>query len=235
MKVFKLCNLFKSMAKEVYKIYLFRHGRTNYNERGIFTGWKDAKLTSRGKRDAEKVAKLLKNKKFQVAFQTRLSRSKDTLKYVLRYHPECRKIIEDNRMIERGYGILEGTSHEDFIKQVGKKLFNLEEYGDAIENLTPGLRKKIEKSLGEEEYKAIHRGYNVAVPKGESFADVEKRVTSFIKFLKKFVKKNKVNVALSSHGNSVRLFRKIIERASRDEAVKWVIPYDKVFEYKIKG
>ena len=73
------------------------------------------------------------------------------------------------------------------------------------------------------------------MPKGESFADVEKRVTSFIKFLKKFVKKNKVNVALSSHGNSVRLFRKIIERASRDEAVKWVIPYDKVFEYKIKG
>ena len=104
--------------------------------------------------------------------------------------------------------------------------------GDSIESLKPKLRKKVEKFLGEEEYNAIHRGYNVAAPNGESFADVEKRVKSFIVYLKKFVKKNKVNVAISAHGNSIRLFRKIMENASREEAIKWFIPYDKVFEYK---
>ena len=218
-----------------YKIYLFRHGKTVFNTKGIFTGWKDSKLTFEGIKNAKKVAEILKNKKFQIAFQTKLSRSKDTLKYVLKFHPECKEIITDDRMIERSYGILEGTSHNSFINKIGKKIVDLKIEGDAIENLNPDERKKIEKFLGEEEYKAIHRGYNLAVPGGESFADVEKRVKNFIIYLKKFIKKNKVNAAISAHGNSIRLFRKIMEKTSRNKATGWFIPYDKVFEYNIKG
>lgn len=218
-----------------YYIYLFRHGRTDYNVKGLFTGWRDSKLAQEGIRDAKKIALKLKNKKFNIAFHTRLSRSKDTLKYVLKYHSECKKLIKDDRMIERSYGVLEGTSHEDFIKKVGKQEYNLSINGDAIENLSPIMRKKVEKFLGEKEYEAIHRGYNVAAPEGESFADVEKRVKSFIKDLKKFVKVNKVNVAISAHGNSIRLFRKLMENKSNEEVTKWFIPYDKVFTYKIKA
>jgi len=222
------------MKKSVYKIYLFRHGRTEYNVKGLFCGHKHTRLVLRGKRDAEKVAKKLKNKKFQIAFHTTLPRSKETLKYVLKYHPECKKIIVDDRMIERSYGNLEGTTHKQFIRKIGKKSYDLRVEGDAIENLSPKFREKVEKFLGEEEYKSIHRGYNVAAPNGESFADVEKRVESFIKYLKKFMKKNKCNVAISAHGNSIRLFRKIMEKVSREKTVKWFIPYDKVFEYEVK-
>lgn len=189
----------------IYKIYLFRHGETYYNAKKIFTGWKDSKLTPKGKKQAEVIAKKLKSKKFQVAFQTRLSRSKDTLKPVLKYHSECRKIITDNRMIERNYGIYCGMSHKEFIKKYGLKRFN-----------------------------EVHRGWNVRIPRGENFAQIEKRVRGFIDYLKKFIKKNKVNVAISSHGNSIRLFRKIWEKKSEKEVVKWFIPYDKVFEYNIK-
>ncbi len=219
----------------VYKIYLFRHGKTFFNIKGIFTGWKDAKLAPEGIKNAKKIAEILKKKKFSAAFQTRLSRSRDTLKYVLKFHPECRKIITDNRMIERSYGILEGTSHKEFVENIGKKIVDLKIEGDALENLSLENRKKAEKFLGEEEYKSIHRGYNVAVPNGESFADVEKRVKKFIIYLKKFIRKNKMNAAISAHGNSIRLFRKIMENAPRDKATGWFIPYDKVFEYNIKG
>ena len=221
------------MEKNVYKIYLFRHGRTVYNVKGLFCGHKHTKLVLKGKRDAKKVAEKLKNKRFQIAFHTTLPRSKETLKYVLKYHPGCKKIIIDDRMIERSYGDLEGTTHNQFIKEIGKKSYDLRIEGDAIENLSPRLRKKVEKFLGEKEYEAIHRGYDVAAPNGESFADVEKRVESFIKYLKKFIKRNKVNVAISAHGNSIRLFRKIMENASKKETVKWFIPYDKVFEYEV--
>jgi bisphosphoglycerate-dependent phosphoglycerate mutase family 1 len=222
------------VKKKTYKVYVFRHGRTVYNVKGLFTGWKKTKLTWRGKRDAKKVAKKLKNVKFQVAFKTRLPRSMETLKYILKYHPECKKIITDDRMIERSYGILEGTTHKQFVDKIGKRSYNLRVEGDAIENLDPKQRKKVEKFLGEREYHAVHRGYNVAVPKGESFADVEKRVRKFIEYLKKYIKKHKVNVVISSHGNSIRLFRKIMEGASRKEAVSWFIPYDMVFVYKIR-
>jgi len=215
------------------KIYLFRHGETFYNEKGIFTGWKDAKLSPKGIKSARKIAIKLKNKKFEIAFYTRLSRSKDTLKEVLKFHPECRKLIKDDRMIERNYGILNGTSHEDFIREIGKQQVDLRIYGDAIENFSHAMRKKAERFLGEKEYEAIHRGYDIAVPGGESFAMVEKRVKSFMRDLKKIMKKEKTNVAISAHGNSIRLFRKIMERATREQAVKWVIPYDKYYEYSI--
>ncbi len=216
-----------------YNIYVFRHGRTEFNVKGFFTGHKHTQLTWRGKMDAKKVAKLLKSKKFQVAFYTVLPRSKETLNYILKYHPECKKILIDNRMIERSYGDLEGTTHKEFIKKIGKKSYDLRVEGDAIENLNLKFRKKVEKFLGEEEYKAIHRGYNVAAPNGESFEDVEKRVKSFIIYLKKFIKKNKVNVAISAHGNSIRLFKMIMENTSKEEAIKWFIPYDKVFKYEV--
>ncbi|MBS3079706.1 2,3-bisphosphoglycerate-dependent phosphoglycerate mutase [Candidatus Pacearchaeota archaeon] len=219
------------MAK--YNIYVFRHGQTYFNKKGIFTGWKESRLTPLGIKQARIVARKLKNKKIEVAFQSKLSRSKDTLKEVLKFHPECRKIITDDRIIERDYGNLDGVSHEDFIKRIGNQEYDLLRHGDSISNLPSEARKKVEKFLGEEEYKLIHRGYDTAPPNGESFKNVEKRVSEFIKFLKFYIKKNRVNVAISAHGNSIRLFRKIMEKKSREDVVKWNIPYDTYFHYVV--
>jgi len=164
------------MKRGKYKIYLFRHGKTTFNRDGRFTGQMEARLTDEGRRHAKKIARELKDKTFEVAFHTHLSRSKDTLKPVLKFHPECKIILEDDRMIERSYGDLEGTTHKQFIDRIGEQGYDLRVHGDAIENLEPKLRDKVEEFLGEEEYKAIHRGYKVAAPGGESFRDVEKRV-----------------------------------------------------------
>jgi len=192
--------------KKNYSIYLFRHGQTYYNRRKIFTGWKDSALTPKGIQDAKRVAVKLKNKRIDVAFQTRMSRSKETLKYVLNCHPECRKVITDDRMIERSYGKLEGRSHRAFIKRHGKKLFD-----------------------------AYHRSYGISPPNGESIRAVEKRVSSFIKDLVKMMKKEKVNVAISAHGNSMRPFRKHFEKLSPKQMMNLENPYDSFFEYKIKA
>ena len=50
----------KKREKEIYYIYLFRHGRTHYNEEGIFTGWKDSTLTEEGIAEAQIIARRLK-------------------------------------------------------------------------------------------------------------------------------------------------------------------------------
>jgi len=193
------------MKKETFNIYLFRHGQTNYNKNKIFTGWKDSKLTPLGIKQAKVIANKLKNKKIEVFFQTELSRSKDTLKEVIKFHPETEEVITANRMIERSYGNLEGNSHKRIIKDHGEKQFDI-----------------------------WHRSYTIPPPNGESFATVEKRVNIFIKNLKSFIKKERVNVAISAHGNSIRIFRKIWENKSKEEVTKWSIPYDKVFRYKLE-
>ncbi|MCH7850687.1 MAG: phosphoglycerate mutase family protein [Nanoarchaeota archaeon] len=215
------------------KIYLFRHGISKYNRDHKFTGIYDSKLTRKGKKNAKTIALKLKDKTFQVAIRTRLSRSKNTLRPVLKYHPECKVIFEDDRMIERNYGELQGMKHDDFIDMVGMQLYDLKVHGDFMADLEPAYQKRMKNFLGKEEYEAIHRGFNVRPPGGESFADVEIRVKDFIKDLKIFMKKNSVNVAISAHGNSIRLFRRIIEGASKEETVSWFIPYDKVYTYII--
>lgn len=193
-----------TMIKNSFKIFLFRHGQTEYNRNNKFTGSFNSKLTATGIEDAKIVAERLKNKDIRIAFCTSLSRSKDTLKEVLKYHPECKITIEDDRIIERDYGKLKGKTHLQVVKEHGF-----------------------------EKYDLWHRGFSARPPKGESFADVEKRVKSFINDIKKLIKREKCNVAISAHGNSIRLFRKVMENASERECVKWFIPYDNFYEYSI--
>jgi 2,3-bisphosphoglycerate-dependent phosphoglycerate mutase len=214
-------------------IYIFRHGQTTYNRDLKFTGRSNPELTELGIDNAKKIAEELKDKKFQVAIHTSLDRSKKTLDEVLKYHPECAEVNEDDRMIERSYGGLEGKTHQEFIDNVGKKLYELEVQGDLIHDLTPEGKLEAEKFLGEQEYNMIHRGYNVPPPGGESFADVEKRIKSFVDDLLPMMKKENVSVAISAHGNSIRLFRKIMENATVEEAVSWQIPFDTFYEYTI--
>ncbi|MBT6773792.1 2,3-bisphosphoglycerate-dependent phosphoglycerate mutase [Candidatus Woesearchaeota archaeon] len=215
------------------KIYLFRHGQTYYNKKHIFTGWKDSQLTPKGIKDAKKVAQKLKNKKFQVAYQTRLSRSKDTLKHVLKFHPECQKIIKDNRMIERSYGKLQGLSHKSFVEREGKDSYQTLLHWHKIDHLNGKERKDFIKKMGEAELKIVRRSYDVPPPKGESVKMVEKRVNSFIKDLLKKMKKEKINVAISAHGNSMRPFRKYFEKLSREQMMELENPWDDYFEYTI--
>ena len=216
------------------KIYLFRHGQTHYNAKKIFCGWKDSKLTEQGIKDAKKIARKLKDKRIDIAFQTHLSISKDTLKYVLKFHPECIGIIEDDRMIERSYGDLQGKSHKWFVDVTGDEDYKTLLHWHKIDHLKGREKKEFVKKIGEAELKIVRRSYDVAPPGGESIRDVQKRVKPFVKDLIKFVKENKVNVAISAHGNSMRPFRKHFEKLSLKEMMKLENPWDDYFEYKVK-
>ncbi len=186
------------------KIYLFRHGVTRDNAEGIFSGFRDVGLNTKGFRDAGIVALRLKNKKIDVAFHSGMKRSIETLNQVLRFHPECRKIIIDARIMERNYGKLQGKTH----LQIAEK-------------------------QGIEKYDSWHRGYNTRPPSGESIKDVEVRVLAFIKDLLKFIKLKKLNVAISAHGNSIRPFRRYFEKLSIKEMCSLYNDYEAVWEYSV--
>jgi 2,3-bisphosphoglycerate-dependent phosphoglycerate mutase len=183
-------------------IYIFRHGETNYNKSKRFTGRVNSRLTPKGIKQAHLVAEKLKNKKFQIAFQTSLSRSSSSLKIVLKNHPECRRIITDDRMIERSYGALERKYQKTIIKKFGKKNFDL-----------------------------WHRSYGIPPPEGESIELVEERVLSFINDLFAIMKKEKINVVISAHNNSMRPFRRYFEKMTVKQMMEIENPYTKYFDY----
>lgn len=216
------------------KIYLFRHGQSYYNRDHRFTGWKDSKLTPLGKKQAKIIANKLKNKKIDVAYQTRLSRSKDTLKYVLKYHPECQKVITDDRMIERSYGKLQGLCHPTIVNKEGIKSYNLMLHWHKIDHLQGKAKEEFIKKMGKSKLQIIRRSYTARPPQGESVKMVEARVNSFIKTLIKRMKKEKVNAAISAHGNSMRPFRKYFEKLTTTQMMELENPWDDYFEYTIE-
>ena len=189
-----------------HHIYLFRHGETFYNKSKRLTGWRNSRLTNVGKNQAKLIAQKLRDMKFDVAFRTSLSRSSDSLKIILQYHPECKRIVVDDRLIERSYGDLEGKYHKTIIKQYGKKQFDV-----------------------------WHRSYDVPPPGGESIKMVEKRVFSFIKDLPLLIEKEKGNAVISAHNNSMRPFRRYFENLTIKEMMALENPFDKYFHYTIRS
>lgn len=165
----------------------------------------NSRLTPKGKEQSNFVAEKLKNKEINVAFETSLSRSSSSLKIVLKNHPECRRIITDNRMIERSYGDLERKYHKTVIKKFGKKKFDL-----------------------------WHRSYATPPPGGESIEMVEKRVLSFIHDVYILVKKEKSNVLISAHNNSMRPFRRYFENLTVKQMMELENPYTDYFDYPIE-
>lgn len=216
------------------KIYLFRHGQSYYNRDHRFTGWKDSKLTPLGKRQAKIIANKLKNKKIDLAYQTRLSRSKDTLKSVLKYHPECQKVITDDRMIERSYGKLQGLRHSTIVNKEGAEQYNTLLHWHKIDHLYGKAKQEFIKKIGKSKLQTIRRSYIARPPQGESVKMVEARVKRFIQDLIKKMKKEKINVAISAHGNSMRPFRKYFEKLTITQMMELENPWDDYFEYTVE-
>ncbi|MFH1608788.1 MAG: histidine phosphatase family protein [Patescibacteria group bacterium] len=216
-----------------FKVYLFRHGQTYYNREHVFTGWKDSKLTPKGIKQAKIVAKMLKNKKFEVAYTNDLSRCKDTLKEVLKYHPEVKQKIVDKRLRERNYGALSGHHHSEFLKKMGEKDYKSLLHQHKIDHLHGKARIDFIKKQGEDDLQIVRRSYRNVPPKGESMVMVEKRVNSFLKDLIKKIKKEKINVAISASGNSMRPIRKYFEHLSIHEMMELENPWDNYFEYTV--
>ncbi len=88
--------------------------------------------------------------------------------------------------------------------------------------------------VGTAKFDVYHRSYDNPPPGGESIKMVEERVKSFITNLKKKIRKEKVNVAISAHGNSMRPFRKIFEKLTIKEMMELENPWDDYFHYTIE-
>jgi 2,3-bisphosphoglycerate-dependent phosphoglycerate mutase len=91
------------------RLFVFRHAETTDNSRGIFSGWRDPELTSKGLLQAREIAEQLKRDKIDYAFTSHLKRARRTLEIVLETHPPI-PVFTDDRLIERCYGLLQGKS-----------------------------------------------------------------------------------------------------------------------------
>jgi len=168
-------------------LYVFRHGQTHDNIRRIFSGRRNSTLTEEGKKQAKILAEKLKDKHIDIAIYPPLSRAKNTLKEVLKFHPKIR-IERDKSLMERDYGKLTGKSKIKLAKK------------------DPVLAAKYRRGYNF----PPPNGESLKDVK-------EKRIYPFCRKIEERMKKENVNVAISCTNNTMRLIRMYFEGLSIEE------------------
>lgn len=90
-------------------IYILRHGKTELNKANVLQGHIDYPLNDEGIRQAEDVAYMLRDIRFDHVYSSPLIRAVQTAKIVL---PGIEPIIDD-RLIEMDYGPYDGSDLKD--------------------------------------------------------------------------------------------------------------------------
>ncbi len=127
------------------RIFLIRHGETNWNKEGRFQGQIDIPLNDTGKDQAQKTFEYLRNISFNKAFSSSMNRPYETAQIILQNKKEL-KIKKIDSLIEISHGLWEGKLESE-IREKWSNL--LRDWHD--------------------------RPQEVVMPEGESIKDVSKR------------------------------------------------------------
>ncbi|BCS81224.1 histidine phosphatase family protein [Anaerocellum diazotrophicum] len=98
------------------RIYLVRHGETDWNRFNLVQGSIDTDLNSIGIEQAKKIAERLKNEKIDIIFSSTLKRAYTTASYIKSYHPYA-MFETSEKLNEINFGEWEGLSFNELEKK----------------------------------------------------------------------------------------------------------------------
>ena len=186
-------------------LVLVRHGQSEWNEKNLFTGWKDPGLTQKGIEEAKKAGHQL-NKlglNFDIMHTSALIRAQLTGQIILDVLKQDNlETIKNQALNERDYGELTGLNKDE-----------------AREN------------FGVDQVQIWRRSYDTPPPGGESLKDTYNRVIPYFEREIFPLMKDK-NVLISAHGNSLRALVKYLDKISEEDIIKLEIATGEPIFYK---
>lgn len=185
-------------------LVLVRHGKSEWNEKGLWTGWTDIPLVESGILEAKRTGEELQDIKFDYAYSSALIRAKQTLEEIFKVTGQSLPIIESKALNERNYGDYTGKN-----------------------------KWEVKKEIGEEEFKELRRGWNYPIPNGESLKEVFEREIPYFQDEIEPKLKNGKNVIIASSGNALRAIVKYLEDISEEEIAGLEIGTGEAFVYEV--
>jgi 2,3-bisphosphoglycerate-dependent phosphoglycerate mutase len=160
------------------RLVLVRHGQSEWNEKNLFTGWRDPGLTQQGIGEAKAAGIALKagGMRFDLAFTSNLQRAQKTLSLLLAEQGQTDLAVTRNEALnERDYGDLAGLNKDD-------------------------AREK----WGAEQVHIWRRSFDTPPPGGESLKDTAARVLPYYEAeILTLIRAGK-DILIAAHGNSLR-------------------------------
>ncbi|MFP4189942.1 MAG: 2,3-bisphosphoglycerate-dependent phosphoglycerate mutase [Candidatus Woesearchaeota archaeon] len=208
-------------------LVLVRHGQSMWNLANKFTGWVDVPLSERGILEAMQAAKDLQSLKFDVAFTSNLIRAHQTLFSIMASQKRISVMVHDDSKHKRYY------LHPDVIEKDEVPVYQYQKLNERFYGDLQGMDKdQARRRFGKEQVFKWRRSYSVRPPHGESLKDVCRRsVPCFEKMIMPVVKEKK-NVLVSAHGNSLRAIIKHLDGISDDDIPHLELPTGKPIVYK---
>ncbi len=184
-------------------LILVRHGQSEWNKLGKWTGYVDVGLTEKGIEEAKKAGEAIRGIDVHKVFTSALKRAHQTYDAMKETLGLSHDAVQDPALNERHYGIYTGKNKWD-----------------------------MQKDVGEEEFHRIRRGWDYALPEGETLKDVHDRVVPYYRehIASELGRGN--NVLVVAHGNSLRALVKHIENISDEEIPKLEIATGEVYCYE---
>lgn len=163
-------------------LVLVRHGQSEWNAKGLWTGWTDIPLSEEGKEEARNVGTKLKDIHFDLGFTSVLTRAKQTMDEIQAAIPQTFPLTSSEKLNERNYGIYTGKN-----------------------------KWEIKKKIGDEVFTKLRRSWDFPIEEGESLKQVYERVIPYYnqEILPKLKKGE--HILIAAHGNSLRALIKYLE------------------------
>ena len=186
-------------------LVLVRHGQSEWNALGLWTGQEDVALTEQGRQEARQAANHLRDITLHKAHTSGLSRAQQTLE-------EIKLALQ--------HGGLETQRHA---------ALNERHYGD----YQASNKWDIKAQIGEEEFTKLRRNWDHPVPNGETLKDVHDRVLPYYQEHILHDLKAGKNVIVAAHGNSLRALMKHLDQIADDNVHELEIGTGEVVVYQI--
>jgi 2,3-bisphosphoglycerate-dependent phosphoglycerate mutase len=207
----------------MHKIVLLRHGESTWNQENRFTGWTDVDLTERGREEARRAGRLMKEAglRFDSAFTSVLKRAIRTLwmaldEMDLMWIP----VTNSWRLNERHYGSLQGLNKTEMAARFGEK--QVHDWRRSYDVPPPALEPSDPRHpRSDPRYASLASS---ELPLTECLKDT---VARFLPYwsdsIVPQVRAGK-NVLIAAHGNSLRALVKYLDNISEEDIVGLNIP-----------
>ena len=188
------------------KLFLVRHGQSQWNLENRFTGWQDVDITELGQEEARQAGLALANEPIDIAYTSTLIRAQHTLRIILHEMGDPHiPIVIDAALNERGYGKLEGLNKAETAQKYGAEQVHI-----------------------------WRRSFDVPPPGGESLKNTYDRVIPYYqRFIEPKLKEGK-NVLVVAHGNSLRALIMFLEHLSPEQILEREIATGQPIKYQIE-
>ena len=205
-----------------YTLILLRHGNSDWNQKNLFTGWVDVRLSDQGVDEAKRAGELLaaSGLKPEILYTSVLTRAIQTANLALEVADRLWIPVKRTwRLNERHYGALQGLDKAETLEKFGQEKFM--EWRRSFDVPPPVL-------ADDAEYSQVHDeryiGIDGEIPRTESLALVIDRMLPYWESDITVDLKAGKTVLVTAHGNSLRALIKHLDHISDDDISELNVP-----------